>query len=226
MEIKPIAHIYNDFSDKFGVPRQSGITDELISEIIFEPEYRDCNALRGMEDFSHLWLIWHFSLSKKHEKWSPTVRPPRLGGNKRIGVFATRSPNRPNPLGLSAVKIQKIDLSCDNGPKIYVSGADIVSGTPIFDIKPYIPFSDCKNEAVGGFTKETSKYFLNVEISDDLLKNFPKDKQNTLIKILENDPRPAYQDDPQRIYKFDFADYNISFRVENDVLYVLKIKKN
>lgn len=223
VEIKPIAYIYNDYVHKFGVPRQSGIADTLVSKIIFTAEYRDVNSLRGMEGFSHLWLIWHFSLSEKKGRWSPTVRPPRLGGNKRIGVFATRSPNRPNPLGLSAVKLIKIEENSLDGPVLYVTGADLVNGTPIFDIKPYLPFADSIENAKGGYTDDTSKYSVKVECSDELIKIIPQEKRDTLLEILKNDPRPAYQNDPERIYRFDFAEYDVHFCVKEDILTVINI---
>ncbi len=221
--IEPIAYIYNDYNNKFGVPRQSGIADTLVSKIIFTPKYRDSNALRGLDGFSHLWLIWHFSLNGQKEKWSPTVRPPRLGGNKRVGVFASRSPNRPNPLGLSAVRLLKIENDTHNGPILYVTGADLVNETPIFDIKPYIPFADSIENAKGGYTDITAKYALTVECDDALLKIVPNNKRAILIEILKNDPRPAYQNDPERIYRFDFADFDIHFRVNNNVLKVINI---
>ena len=221
--IEPIAYIYNDYKHKFGVPRQSGIADTLISKIIFTPKYRDANALRGLDGFSHLWLIWHFSLNEPKENWSPTVRPPRLGGNKRIGVFATRSPNRPNSLGLSAVKLIKIENDAQEGPILYVSGADLVNETPIFDIKPYIPFSDSIADAKGGYTEETSKYALEVEDPLALLENLPQEKKDILIEILRNDPRPAYQNDPERIYRFDYAEFDVHFCVKEGILKVCDI---
>lgn len=221
--IEPIAYIYNDYKHKFGVPRQSGIANTLVSKIIFTKKYRDINSVRGLEGFSHLWLIWHFSLNEQKENWAPTVRPPRLGGNKRMGVFATRSPNRPNPLGLSAVKLIKIENDAQNGPILYVTGADLVNETPIFDIKPYIPFADSIEDAKGGYTDVTSKYSLEVEADDSLLNIVPQEKREILIEILKNDPRPAYQNNPERIYRFDFADFNIHFSVCENILRVVNI---
>lgn len=224
LNIKPIAHIHTDFPSKFGVPRQSGLVNELTAEIVFTPPYRDKNALRGIEEFSHLWLIWHFSYFSGNSAWSPTVRPPRLGGNKRMGVFATRSPNRPNPIGLSSVKLLGVEPDSKSGPIIYVSGADLVDGTPIFDIKPYLPFTDSHPDATGGFSEEVMDYSLDVIIDEKLLSQLPNDKTAPLIKILKQDPRPAYQHDPNRIYKFDFSESTISFYVANGVLTVTDIK--
>ncbi|MBR1531553.1 MAG: tRNA (N6-threonylcarbamoyladenosine(37)-N6)-methyltransferase TrmO [Eubacterium sp.] len=215
MEIKPIAIIKNDFTGKFGIPRQSGIAD-IMSEIIFENEFKDENAIRGIEDFSHLWLIWGFSENMR-EKQSLTVRPPRLGGNVRMGVFATRSPFRPNNLGLSCVKIEKVQ----NGV-ITVSGADLMNGTPIYDIKPYIPYSDAHPDANGGFTDKTEFRKLNVHADDDVKKSIGS-KWNVLKTVLENDPRPAYQEDDGRIYGFSFAHKEVKFSVCGDDLTVLEI---
>ena len=220
--MKIIAKIYNDFTDKFGIPRQSGIADTLISKIVFEKEFRDPSALKGIEDFSHLWLIWNFSEAKR-EKWSPTVRPPRLGGNKRIGVFATRSPFRPNPIGLSCVKLVKTEITASEGTVLYVSGADILNGTPIYDIKPYIPYSDCIMDAKGSFTEETKNYKLDVYCEEALLKLIPEDKQKVLYDILSSDPRPSFHNNKDRIYGLDFAGYNIKFTVENNLLSVKEI---
>ena len=223
VKIKPIAYIKTDFPSKFGIPRQSGLTN-LKAYITFEPEYRDANALTGIENFTHLWLIWHFSLSDNKGGWSPTVRPPRLGGNKRMGVFATRSPYRPNPIGLSCVRLDKVEHTA-NGPVLTVFGADLVDGTPIFDIKPYIPFADCHTDASQGYTEDTKEYKISVEISDDLLSSFPKEKRDALLEILSEDPRPAYQDDPERIYGFSFAGYEIRFTVRENLLTVTDIIK-
>ncbi len=224
LNINPIAHIHTDFPSKFGVPRQSGLVNELTAEIVFTPPYRDKNALRGIEEFSHLWLIWHFSFFKTGEVWSPTVRPPRLGGNRRMGVFATRSPNRPNPIGLSSVKLLGVDLDTDRGPIICVSGADLVDGTPIFDIKPYLPFTDSHPDATGGFAAEVKEYSLDVIIDKKLLSVLPNDKKVSLIEILKQDPRPAYQNDPNRIYKFEYSCFTVSFFVEDGILTVTDIK--
>ncbi len=221
--MKPIAHIYTDFPDKFGIPRQSGLIDELVGKIVFEKEYRDPSALKGLEQFSHIWLIWEFSEAKR-DTWSPTVRPPRLGGNKRMGVFATRSPFRPNPIGLSSVKLKEIATESE-GPVLYVTGADLMNGTPIFDIKPYIPLSDCHPEASEGYTKETKLHLLQVECKEELLSEIPAEKQTALLKTLAQDPRPAYLDDPTREYGITFGKHNIKFTVAQDVLTVTKIEQ-
>ncbi len=221
--MKPIAHIFTDFPDKFGIPRQSGLIDELVGKIVFEKEYRDPSALKGLEQFSHLWLIWEFSEAKR-DTWSPTVRPPRLGGNKRMGVFATRSPFRPNPIGLSSVKLKEIAIEAQ-GPVLYVTGADLMNGTPIFDIKPYIPLSDCHPDASEGYTSETKLHLLQVECEENLLAVIPKEKQTALLKTLAQDPRPAYLDDPNREYGITFGKHNIKFKVANDVLTVTKIEE-
>jgi tRNA-Thr(GGU) m(6)t(6)A37 methyltransferase TsaA len=223
MEIKPIAYIHTDFPEKFGIPRQSGIVKGLKGKIIFEPKYRDASALRGLEDFTHLWLIWKFSANDT-DNWSPTVRPPRLGGNKRMGVFATRAPFRPNPIGLSCVKIEGITLSSVDGPIIEVSGADMLDGTPIYDIKPYIPYTDAHIEASGGFSDEVYGDLLKVEISDELIEKIPKEKSEALKEILSSDPRPAYKADGDRVYGFDFAGHSIKFKVESNKLTVTDIK--
>ena len=221
--MKPIAHIYTDFPDKFGIPRQSGLIDELVGKIVFEKEYRDPSALKGLEQFSHIWLIWEFSEAKR-DTWSPTVRPPRLGGNKRMGVFATRSPFRPNPIGLSSVKLKEIATEAE-GSVLYVTGADLMNGTPIFDIKPYIPLSDCHPDASEGYTQETKLHLLQVECDEALLAEIPEDKQTALLKTLAQDPRPAYLDDPTREYGITFGKHNIKFKVAEDVLTVTKIEE-
>ncbi|MBQ6818911.1 MAG: tRNA (N6-threonylcarbamoyladenosine(37)-N6)-methyltransferase TrmO [Clostridia bacterium] len=220
--MKPIAHIETDFPTKFGIPRQSGLIDELVGRIVFEKDYRDPQALRGLDDFSHLWLLWEFSENKR-EDWSPTVRPPRLGGNKRVGVFATRSPFRPNPIGLSCVKLIAIKAE-EEGTVLYVSGADLMNGTPIYDIKPYIPLTDCKPEATEGYTKETKQYALTVDFPADLLTLVPEEKQPALIQVLEQDPRPSYIDDPQREYGVYFGKQNIRFTVNDHILTVIKVE--
>ena len=218
-----IARIHTDFPTKFGVPRQSGLIETLKAEIVFEPEYRNPDALRGLEEFSHLWLLWEFSEAVR-ENWSPTVRPPRLGGNKRVGVFATRSPFRPNAVGLSCVKLDRIELHTERGPILHVSGADLMDGTPIYDIKPYLPFVDSHPEASGGFTDRTKEYRLQVEISEDLLEVISEDKREALKAVLAHDPRPSYQNDPKRIYGMEFAGYEVKFRVEAGILYVINIE--
>ncbi len=222
VEMKIIARIKSDFPGKFGIPRQSGLVEELKSTIIFEPEYRNADALRGLEDFSHLWLIWQFSEAVR-QQWSPTVRPPRLGGNTRMGVFATRSPFRPNAIGLSSVKILGIESTKDFGTVIHVAGADLMDGTPIFDIKPYIPYCDSHSDAVGGFTVDADDYLLHVDIPEELLAKVPEDKRDALIGILSHDPRPSYQQDSDRIYGLDFAGFNVRFTVNNKTLCVVLI---
>ncbi len=221
--LKPIAHIESDFSTKFGIPRQAGIVEELEATVVFEPEYRVSEALRGLEDFSHIWLIWRFSQAVRDD-WSPTVRPPRLGGNARLGVFATRSPFRPNALGLSCVKLLGLEQTADKGTVLKVAGADLMDGTPIFDIKPYIPYADCKTEATSGFAPDSGKT-LSVEIPENIIGKFPKEKLPGLIGVLENDPRPRYQDDPERVYAMEFAGFDIKFSIDGDKLTVIEIKK-
>ena len=221
--LKVIAHIKTDFPEKFGVPRQSGLVPALKGEIIFCEEYRDSSALKGIEGFSHLWLLWDFS-EVEDTKWRPTVRPPRLGGNKRMGVFATRSPFRPNPIGLSCVKLEEVKQTAD-GAVLVVSGADLMDGTPILDIKPYLPFADCVKDATGGFADEVYGDKLEVEIPDELKGVLSEEKYNSLVEVLKSDPRPAYQDDPDREYGFDFAKHSIKFKVNGNKLIVTQIKK-
>ena len=224
MTLKVIAHIHTAFPTKFGIPRQSGLVEELRGEIVFTPEYRNPDALRGLEDFSHIWLVWQFSGAVR-ESWSPTVRPPRLGGNTRVGVFATRSPFRPNPLGLSSVKLEAIEQRPDVGPVLIVRGADLMDGTPIYDIKPYIPYADSHPEARGSFATAHSDDYLQVQFPPELRNKVPQSKQKPLIQILALDPRPAYQQDPERIYGFPFAGLEIKFRVEEETLYVCEVNK-
>ena len=221
-EMNKIATIKSDFPTKFGIPKQSGIAKSLLAKIVFEPEYRDPEALRGLEETSHIWLIWEFS-EAKCSKFSPTVRPPRLGGNKRLGVFATRSPFRPNPIGLSCVEIVDIKLHTAEGPVIIVSGADLMDGTPIFDIKPYIPYADSFPDAKCGFVDTTEMKQLDVEIPQSMLYKFPKDKATALREILAEDPRPRYQNDSERRYGFVFAGYEIEFTVTGNKLCVTNI---
>ncbi|MBR5145026.1 MAG: tRNA (N6-threonylcarbamoyladenosine(37)-N6)-methyltransferase TrmO [Clostridia bacterium] len=221
--MKIIAKIHNDFKEKFGIPRQSGLSGELKSKIVFEPEYRNPEALRGIDGYSHLWLIWQFSEAVR-EDWSPTVRPPRLGGNKRMGVFATRSPFRPNPIGLSSVKLEAVEVTKNEGTVLIVSGADLLDGTPIYDIKPYIAYSDCHTDAVSGFSDPVREYRLNVVFCKELLSKVAISKQKALIQILEQDPRPSYQNDPEREYGFRFADYEIFFKVDSDNLTVTRVE--
>lgn len=224
MVIKPIAKIYNDFPSKFGIPRQSGRIEELKSKIIFEKEFRNEDSLRGIEQFSHLWLIWEFS-ENNNEDWNATVRPPRLGGNKRIGVFASRSPFRPNSLGLSCVKLETVEKDEKHGIVLTVSGADLMNGTPIYDIKPYIPYTDCIENAQGGFAEENKDYKAEVEISEELLKIIPKNKKEALIKVLEDDPRPSYKKDIEKAYGFPFAEWEIKFTAKGNKIIVTDIIK-
>ena len=224
INITPIARMQSDFATKFGIPRQSGLVEQLRSTIIFEPEYRNADALRGMEGFSHLWIIWQFSEAVRTQ-WSPTVRPPRLGGNTRMGVFATRSPFRPNNLGLSCVKLLGIEETEEFGTVIHVGGADLMNGTPIFDIKPYIPYADCHTDALDGFTGGTGGDTLTVNFPSALLEALPQDKQQAVIGILAHDPRPSYQNDASRVYGLTFAGYDIRFAVEDDTLTVLGVEK-
>ena len=218
-----IARMKSDFPDKFGIPRQSGLVPELRSTIVFEPNYRSPEALRGLEDFSHLWIIWQFSKAVRND-WSPTVRPPRLGGNTRLGVFATRSPFRPNEIGLSSVRILDTEQTEAFGTVIHVAGADLMDGTPIFDIKPYIPYSDCHPEATGGFTDTAGDFLLGVCIPDCLVKKVPPDKRDALLGVLSHDPRPSYQQDPDRTYGLSFAGMNIRFKVNDNTLTVIDIQ--
>ncbi len=219
-ELKIIARIKTDFPTKFGIPRQSGLVNTM-AKIVFEKEYRVDTALRGLEDFSHLWLIWGFS-ENQNDGWSPTVRPPRLGGNKRVGVFATRSPNRPNPIGLSSVKIEEIFRDGENGMVITVTGADLLDGTPIYDIKPYLAFTDSHPDASGGFADDVLSDSLTVEFLGNLKQKIDLDDLENLIEILQSDPRPHYHDD-DRVYAFEYAKYHIEFRVCNNVLTVVNI---
>ena len=222
--IQVIARMKSDFSTKFGIPRQSGLVEELRSTIVFEPEFRNADALRGIEDFSHLWLIWQFSEAVR-SGWSPTVRPPRLGGNTRMGVFATRSPFRPNNLGLSSVRLLGIEESKEYGTVIHVAGADLMDGTPIFDIKPYIPYGDSHPEATGGFTDTAKDFLLEVEFPEELLEKLPEEKRSAAIGVLSHDPRPSYQKDSQRIYGLAFAGFDIRFTVKDNTLTVQEVKK-
>ena len=220
--MEPIARIHTDFSTKIGVPRQSGLVEALEAEIIFEPPYREPAALRGLEGFSHLWLVWVFHQAAGRP-WSPTVRPPRLGGNRRMGVFATRSPFRPNPVGLSAVKLAGIEAAGPSGPVLRVRGADLVDGTPILDIKPYLPYADCIPEASGGFAPQPALAPLTVEIPPALLERVPPERREALEAVLAQDPRPRYQADPERIYGFTFAGLEVRFTVEGERLTVREV---
>lgn len=224
VEIQIIARMHSDFPSKFGIPRQAGLVEELESLIVFEPQYRNPDALRGIEGYSHLWIIWQFSQSVR-QGWSPTVRPPRLGGNVRMGVFATRSPFRPNNLGLSCVRLKEVRHTREFGDVLVVGGADLLDGTPIFDIKPYIPYSDAKPSAVGGFTDRVGDFLLNVEFSKELLELLPEDKRQAAIGVLRHDPRPSYQHSPGRVYGLRFSQYDIRFTVEGDTLTVLEVNQ-
>lgn len=222
--IKPIAKIITDFPDKFGVPRQSGIVDSLFGIIQFEPQFRHADAIYGLDGFSHLWIIWGFSDSFGKE-WTPMVRPPRLGGNTKVGVFSTRSPFRPNPLALSVVKIEKIDFHSSKSPLIYVSGIDMKNGSPIFDIKPYIPYSDCHPDARSGFVEAMLDDKLEVDFPDQYLMLLPENKRKAIVDVLSLDPRPSYQNDPNRIYGIAFAGFDIRFRVKAEKVEVVDIVK-
>ena len=224
-EMKIIARIKSEFPEKFGIPRQSGLVSSLKAQIIFEEEYRNLDAVRGLDEFSHLWIIWQFSKAVR-DTWSPTVRPPRLGGNKRIGVFATRSPFRPNAIGLSSVKIEKIDLDGENAPVIHVSGADLMDGTPIFDIKPYLAYTDAHPDAVGGFTENVADRRLKVEFDGELINTVPDEIKTALTDLLAEDPRPSYQNDSQRVYGLSFSGYEIGFTVDKKTLKVIKLEKS
>ena len=220
--MRPVARIRSDFPEKFGIPRQSGVVESLEAKIVFEPEFRVMDAVRGLEDFSHIWLIWEFSEAAR-DTWSPTVRPPRLGGNVRMGVFATRSPFRPNPIGLSCVKLLKVEQDEALGPVLTVAGADLMDGTPIYDIKPYIPYADCHPEAQGGFTTKVDMKPLTVDCPSELLEKVPEGKRDALIGVLEQDPRPRYQKDPGRIYGLSFAGLEVKFSVEDQALTVKEV---
>ena len=219
--MRPIAHIHSDFSTKFGIPRQSGVVESLQAEIVFEPEFRSRDAVRGLDGYSHIWLIWEFSENVR-AGWSPTVRPPRLGGNVRMGVFATRSPFRPNPIGLSCVRLERIEFSDARGPVLHVAGADLMDGTPIYDIKPYLPYADAHPEALGGFAplpKET----IEVKSPPELLQKLPEGQREALLGVLAQDPRPQYQNDPERVYGMSFGGWDVKFRVKDGVLTVLSL---
>lgn len=220
-----IARVYTDFGGKFGVPRQSGLVSELRAVLEFEPAYRNRDAVRGLEAYSHIWLIWRFS-KNQNRGWNPTVRPPRLGGNERVGVFASRSPFRPNPIGLSCVKLHQVLADAEGGPKLILGGADLVNGTPVYDIKPYIPYADCKPEATGGFTDAVEwEEALEVRLSGEEARKLPKEKADALKAVLACDPRPAYQRGSQRSYGFVFAGMNVRFHVEQRILFIDHIEK-
>ncbi len=222
--MKIIAYAHTDFSEKFGIPRQSGLVEALKGRIVFEPKYRKPEAVRGLEMFSHVWLLWKFS-EVHREDWAATVRPPRLGGRKRLGVFATRSPFRPNDIGLSCVALEQITFDKTEGPVLWVAGVDLMDGTPIYDIKPYIPFTDCHPEASEGYTKDTKKHQLKVLFPQELLEHYPKEKQSAVLGILAQDPRPMYCQEPGRIFGVSFAGYNVKFYVEGQVLTVCSVSQ-
>lgn len=222
LTIRPIARIRSDFLEKFTIPRQSGLVRSLRAEVVFEQEYRDMSAVRGLEEFSHLWLIWGFS-AVKETRWSPTVRPPRLGGNRRMGVFATRSPFRPNRLGLSCLELLEVRQDRLLGPVLTVGGGDLLDGTPIYDIKPYLPYADCRSEALGGFASCPQGPALQVDIPQKLLERVPPEKREALLGVLAQDPRPSYQSDPERIYGAAFGGLEVRFRVSGKVLTVLEV---
>jgi len=224
VNIQVIARMHSDFATKFGIPRQSGLVEELRSTIVFEPEFRNPDALRGIEDFSHLWIIWQFSEAVR-QGWSPTVRPPRLGGNTRMGVFATRSPFRPNPIGLSSVKLVDFDLHTKEGPVLYVAGADLMDGTPILDVKPYLPYTDSHPDAIGGFAEPVREYHLEVVFPDEWLAQVPERLRTPVLGLLAQDPRPSYQNDPDRVYGVAFGGYDFRFRVKDGVLTVCEVEK-
>ena len=221
--MKVIGHIETDFKEKFGIPRQSGLVKESTGRIVFEKEYNVPEAFRGLEDFSHIWVLWRFSEAVR-ENWSPTVRPPLLGGNKRMGVFATRSPFRPNSVGLSALKLENVEFSKTDGVILHVSGADLLNGTPIYDIKPYLPYADSIPDAIGGFTQSLEERRLKVDFPEELLNKVKEEKRTALTAVLAADPRPSYQDDPERVYGMSFADYEIKFKVDGKNLKVIDIE--
>ena len=222
--MKIIGHIHTDFSSKFGIPRQSGLVPELKGIITFEPEFRNPQAFRGLEEFSHIWILWKFSKSEK-EHWSATVKPPRLGGKKRMGVFATRSPYRPNDIGLSSVKLEKISFDEKLGPMLYVAGADLLDGTPIYDIKPYIAYTDSHPDAAEGFAGTVKEKELQVDFPEELLSKFPKEKRDAILGVLSQDPRPAYDTDETRLYGVEFAGFDVRFTVTGEVLQVKELIK-
>ena len=224
LSVKPIAYIETDFKEKFGIPRQSGRAESLTGRIVFLPEYRNPDALRELEGFSHIWLLFDFSKSHRNE-WSPTVRPPRLGGNRRVGVFASRSPFRPNPIGLSSVRLVKIEETEQEGVVLHVSGVDLLSGTPIYDIKPYLPFSDSHPDAIGGYADGVEAFRLQVAFPESLLAKIPNEKQAALLECLSEDPRPAYHDEPERVYRMRYADFDVHFSVEEDNLTVVDVEE-
>ena len=222
--VEIIARVRSEFPEKFGIPRQSGLVEGLRAEVIFEPAYRTAEAVRGLEEFSHIWLIWQFSRAAGRS-WSPTVRPPRLGGNRRMGVFATRSPFRPNPIGLSVVRLERVEYHSRLGPVLHIGGADLLDGTPIFDIKPYLPYADCLPQAAGGFADTTDRAVLAVEFPEVLLRQIPEERRAALLGVLAQDPRPAYQRDPARVYGLSFAGWAVRFRAGEGRLTVVSVER-
>ena len=222
--MKIIGHVYTDFPSKFGIPRQSGLVEALKGKIVFEPEFHNPQAFRGLETFTHIWILWKFSESHR-ERWAATVKPPRLGGKKRMGVFATRSPFRPNDIGLSCVKLERIQLHEKDGPVLWVAGVDLLDGTPVYDIKPYIPLTDCRPEASEGYTKETKEHRLKVKFPEEFLHVYPEEKREGVLGMLAQDPRPTHFQAPKRVYGVPFAGYDVKFRVDGDILTVCGIEK-
>ena len=222
--MKIIAHIYTDFPEKFGIPRQSGLVPELKGKIVFEPEYRNPEAVKGLDGFNYIWLIWQFQGTDR-ERWSATVKPPRLGGKKRMGVFATRSPFRPNPLGLSSVRLERIEYT-DQGPVLWVAGIDLKSGTPIYDLKPYLPYADCHTDAKAGFAEEVKEYGLQVDFPEQLMGKIPAEKRQAIIEVLKQDPRPSVQRTQQKEYGVSFAGFNVRFIVEGELLRVIAVERD
>lgn len=222
--IEPIAHIYTDFDEKFGIPRQSGCVPSLMGKIVFKKKYRNDESLRGLDGYSHIWVLFDFSETKTKEgEWTPTIRPPRLGGNKKVGVFASRSPFRPNSIGLSSFKLERIEKTKKEGSVLIVSGIDLLNKTPIYDIKPYLRYTDCHPEALGGYAEEVLSHYLEVDFPDDLLKIIPEEKRQTIIDCLSQDIRPGYQNDENKVYKMKFSDYDIKFSVNNNTVSVISV---
>lgn len=222
--MKILGHIHSEFPEKFGIPRQSGIVKDLKATISFEPEFQNSDAFRGLAGFSHIWVVWLFSEAMR-ETWSPTVRPPRLGGNERMGVFATRSPYRPNPIGLSCVKLERVEFTEKDGPVLHILGGDFLDGTPILDIKPYLAYVESHPDASGGFALQSTEPVLDVECAPELLNRVPEEKRQALLSVLAQDPRPAYQDDPKRVYGLSFAGFEIHFTVSGQTLFVKSVEK-
>ncbi len=221
--MKVIAYIYTDFPEKFGIPRQSGLVPDLKGKIIFEPEYRNPEAVKGLEGFNYIWILWQFQ-GVEREHWSATVKPPRLGGKRRMGVFATRSPFRPNPIGLSSVKLDRVEMS-DKGPILHVSGVDLKDKTPIYDIKPYLPYADCHSDATEGFAEEVKEYELQVDFAEELLQKLPEEKRTAIVEVLKQDPRPSVQSEQEKVFGVSFSGFDVRFQVEKNVLKVIEVIK-